>query len=64
VLHAALRFAVLESFKDEFKAKTFCVLRPQSRRNWVRKQVLAAREQLVGVEVTVVEFDDAIECVE
>jgi hypothetical protein len=64
VLHAALRFAVIEVFSEEFKAKTFCVMRSESRRKWVRKLLLERRHLLVDFELTGEEFDSAIEGVD
>ena len=64
MLQAPLKYAVLEAFEKEYIAKTFCVMRPESRRKWVRKLLLDRKPMILGVDLSSEQFDSAMDSIE
>jgi len=64
MLQAPLKYAVLEAFEKEYIAKTFCVMRPESRRKWVRKLPLDRKPMILGVDLSSEQFDSAMDSIE
>ncbi|KAF1942723.1 hypothetical protein EJ02DRAFT_160275 [Clathrospora elynae] len=63
-LPSVLKYAVIEAFEKEYVAKTFCVMRPESRQKWVRKLLVDRKERIIGVDMNSEQFDSAIESIE